>query len=89
MLRYDDTHYAQRLNGELEQECFDTLQRMLATEFMELMSGFYEGIQVIAYERALRMVSERHGLSAGDLATITEGVSGKDSSSRGGESPGN
>ena len=89
MLRHDDTHYAQRLNGELEQECFDTLQRMLATEFMELMSGFYEGIQVIAFERALSMVAERHGLSAVDLAAITESVSGKDASTRGGESPGN
>ena len=89
MLTRDDTHYAQRLNGELEQECFDTLQRMLATEFMELMSGFYEGVQVIAYERALRAVAERHGLSVVDVADITEGVSGKYSASGGGESLGN
>ena len=89
MPTHDDIHYAQRLNGELEQECFDTLQRMLATEFMEFMAGFYEGIQVIAYERALRAVAEQHGLSAADLAAITEGVSGKSVSSRGGESPGN
>jgi hypothetical protein len=48
----------------------------MTTEFMDLIAGFYEGVQVIAYDRALRAVAKRRGLSPADLVAITEDGSG-------------